>query len=371
MTKFPSTTAGDLLRGHIDMADRMRLKRTEIEAYYERIAFPQDRRIFEVTSLSDDEKITYLKLLKKHHIVTIPFENLSLHYSWHRVVHVQPRHLFNKVVANKDGRGGYCMEVNSLFHVLLLSLGYNVFMAGARVYSPARQAYGGFSHCVNIVRTSNTQYLVDVGFGANGPSSAIPLHTEQEHSHVGPARMRLVRESLAQYVNQDCKVWIYQHKIDEGASWVPMYSFVDFEFIPDDICCINLGPSTMTTSWFTQKIVVTRFTTAAERDVRSEKFGYTEELSRPMDQISGTLIINHDQLKWRHGGHTILNKEFRNDQERIDALQQYFGIVLSTEDREAIRGAIGQVAGQIMPISISTSSQCGRNTNLQDGLEGE
>ncbi|KAH6653349.1 hypothetical protein BKA67DRAFT_659973 [Truncatella angustata] len=326
------------------MADRMRFDESQIQSYYNRIALPEDKRHFSVTSLSDVDKLMYLDLLKKHHLVTVPFENLTLHYSWHRVIDVSIRHLFSKIVTYNNGRGGYCMEVNSLFHILLLSLGYDVFMAGARVYSPERKVYGGFSHCVNIVNIGGVRYFVDVGFGANGPLFAVPLQLGQEHVHVTPARVRLVREPIVQNVNQDSKVWIYQHKINAESDWVPMYCFVDFEFILEDIRGMNLSPSKSVTSWFTQKIVVTRFTTKREVQDDGDLKPVEKALnSGPSDEIDGALIIDHNKLKWRRDGRNILEQTFANDQERINALERYFGVSLTVEDREAIRGTAGEI----------------------------
>jgi arylamine N-acetyltransferase len=170
------------------------------------------------------------------------------------VVDVNPRRFFGKISKQK-GRGGYCMEANSLLHTLLLTLGSDVYMAGTGVYDPGRKSYGGFTHCGNMLRIRKARYMVDVGFGANGPSAAMPLQFEREHTHFAPAKMRLVHKAMAQNVNQDFRVWIYQHKIDERAVWVSMHCFVDFEFILEDIQHTNFSPSTSRSSFFAQKVV--------------------------------------------------------------------------------------------------------------------
>ncbi|KAK6070671.1 arylamine n-acetyltransferase 1 [Seiridium cupressi] len=327
------------------MADRMRFDDSQLADYYARIALPKDKHSLSTGNLSNEEQLRYLELLKKHHLVNIPFENLTLHYSWHRVVDVKPRHLFSKIV-KQNGRGGYCMEVNSLFHTLLLTLGFNVYMAGARVYDPGRKFYGGFSHCVNIVQIGGIQYMVDVGFGANGPSSVIPLQPGHEQAHIEPARMRLVHEPIAQNVNQDCKVWIYQHKIDDQAGWVPMYCFVDFEFLLEDIRGMNLSPSKSPSSFFRHKILTTRFTTT--REVHVDKDLRPKEALEFGGEIDGALIIDHDKLKWRRNGKTVLERTLESEEERLTALKKYFGIQLAVEDREAIRGTVGAISTKSM-----------------------
>ncbi|KAI1843434.1 hypothetical protein JX265_013316 [Neoarthrinium moseri] len=326
------------------MADRPRFSKTQLGQYLDRIAVPAEHRLYDVSGIADGDKFKYLSLLEKHHLIRIPFENLTLHYSWHRVIDVSPRHLFSKVVAHPSrGRGGYCMEVNTLFHTLLLSLGFDVSMAGARVYDPGRQRYGGFSHCVNIVTVAGVQYMVDVAFGANGPTRPVPMEPGHEGVHIEPASVRLVNEPIPQNLNQRSKVWIYQHRINEHADWVPMYCFVDLEFIPEDIRAMNLSPWKSPTSFFTQKIIVTRFTTAAE-DISSPSPGVPNEAAVLDCGIDGALIVDHDKFKWRRNGVTVLERTFDSDDERLDYLRRYFGIELADEDADAIAGTAGQIS---------------------------
>lgn len=84
-----------------------------------------------------------LKTLQKHHLAAIPFENLSLHYSSHRTISLDPEDLFEKIVVQR--RGGYCMENNLLFGIVLRSLGYCVYGAGGRVsHAISHRPGGGF-----------------------------------------------------------------------------------------------------------------------------------------------------------------------------------------------------------------------------------
>lgn len=77
--------------------------------------------------------IKYLTALHVHQISTVPYENLTLHYSVeHRVV-LDPQFLFNKIVSDARGRGGYCMENSIFFNHVLRALGFQVYTAGVRV----------------------------------------------------------------------------------------------------------------------------------------------------------------------------------------------------------------------------------------------
>lgn len=359
------------------MAGRPRYTPAELGQYFDRIGLPLQHRLLSVQAPPlrdhDDLKLAHLALLLKHHLVRVPFENLTQHYSWHGVVDVSPRHLFRKIVlgpqhgpGHGSNRGGYCMEANSLFHTVLLSLGYDVYMAGARIYDAASQRYGGFTHCVNIVTIAGARYMVDVGFGANGPTRPVPLRAAgseaekiaEEHiiPQIAPASVRLLHDPIPQQVNQDCRVWIYQHRIHAGADWIPMYCFVDFEFLLEDIRGMNLSPWRSPHSWFTRKIVTVRFTT--DREVllppppsAEEDGGQAKGTGSPEDgeaaaegEIDGAIILFEDTLKWRRGGETKFEIKFKSEGERLGALERCFGIVFDEEDRGAIRGTVSEIS---------------------------
>lgn len=61
----------------------------------------------------------YLDNLVKAHQCTIPFENLAVTL-WNEPVSIEPHKLMDKLL--HKGRGGYCFELNGLFHLLLRSL---------------------------------------------------------------------------------------------------------------------------------------------------------------------------------------------------------------------------------------------------------
>ena len=110
----------------------------QIKAYFDRIELPEEKRQYAVADENPHVQLEYLTLLQKHHLVHIPFENLTLHYSPYRQISIHPEALFRKIVSDKNGRGGYCMENNRLFNTLLRSIGYTLFSAGARVFDGGR-----------------------------------------------------------------------------------------------------------------------------------------------------------------------------------------------------------------------------------------
>jgi len=85
--------------------------------------------------------MSYLGLLQRHHLTNVPFENLSLHYSPSRHISLHPQALFHKIVEG-NGIGGYCMELNGAFGILLRSLGYKIYSMGAHVHDG--KEFGGW-----------------------------------------------------------------------------------------------------------------------------------------------------------------------------------------------------------------------------------
>lgn len=90
------------------------------------------------------------------------------------------------------------MENNCFFGIILRSLGFNVFSAGARVNTGSSRTgegeWEGWSHMVNIVTlSSGLKYMLDVGFGGNGPIQPLLLDPSAALTqHIAPAEARLV-----------------------------------------------------------------------------------------------------------------------------------------------------------------------------------
>ena len=101
-----------------------------------------------------------LRELQVAHLLTVPFENLSIHTK--EPIVLDDNALFEKIVRRR--RGGFCYEANGLFAALLRALGFDVKMLSAGA-ADAEGGYGpDFDHMALMV-TLNDRWLVDVGFG--------------------------------------------------------------------------------------------------------------------------------------------------------------------------------------------------------------
>jgi len=99
----------------------------ETERYLERINY----------SDKTEPEIEVLKALQKKHLLSVPFENLDIHYKV--PIELDLANVFKKVVIER--RGGFCYELNGIFHELLNSIGFNVKMISARVFDQKQQIF--------------------------------------------------------------------------------------------------------------------------------------------------------------------------------------------------------------------------------------
>lgn len=100
-----------------------------------------------------------LRQLHKCHVMSIPFEALDVQIG--RKIELKPEQLFDKVITNK--RGGYCYELNYLFHSLLNEIGFDNYLISARIFNEGK--YGPEYDHMSIIVNLNELWLVDVGFG--------------------------------------------------------------------------------------------------------------------------------------------------------------------------------------------------------------
>ena len=127
-----------------------------------------------------------LRRLQRAHVTTVPFENLSIVGTPHRSenrrgVDLSPAALYEKIVERK--RGGYCFELNGLFHDLLAALGYEVDRLAARVTSALQTPANHHPLLVHL----DEPVLVDVGTGPPMSRRPLPLDSTPRTDKAGVA----------------------------------------------------------------------------------------------------------------------------------------------------------------------------------------
>lgn len=114
------------------------------------------------------ENLSELQLL---HLQNVPFENLDVIRNVPIYLNLQT--IYEKVVERR--RGGFCYELNGLFHSLLVALDYDVQLISATVLKPNGEWAKADTHATLLVYLDQP-YLVDVGFGAATPRIPVPLN---------------------------------------------------------------------------------------------------------------------------------------------------------------------------------------------------
>jgi N-hydroxyarylamine O-acetyltransferase len=128
-----------------------------------------------------------LRALQVAHLLTVPFENLSIHAG--QPIVLDDDALFTKIVGNR--RGGFCYEANGLFAALLRALGFDVAMLAAEVANAEGEFGPNFDHMALLVSLEQ-RWLVDVGFG---DSFLEPLRLDHSGEQVqGDRAYRILRD---------------------------------------------------------------------------------------------------------------------------------------------------------------------------------
>ena len=149
-----------------------------------------------------------LRDLQVAHLLTVPFENLSIHAR--EPVVLEDGALFAKIVGR--GRGGFCYEANGLFAALLRALGFDVVMLSAEVAN-AEGGFGPpFDHMALLV-TLDQRWLVDVGFGDSFLEPLLLDARGEQAQDGGPYR-----------IHPDGPYLMLMRRVDDGG-WKTQYRF--------------------------------------------------------------------------------------------------------------------------------------------------
>ncbi len=184
-----------------------------------------------------------LRQLQVAHLLTVPFENLSIHDK--EAIVLETEALFEKIVENR--RGGFCYEVNGLFAALLSGLGFQVEMLAAEVAKSDGGFGPNFDHMALMV-TLERRWLVDVGFG---DSFREPLLLDELGAQVQDER-------AYQIIPDGTKLILKQR--DQSDLWTTQYRFTlqPYEFADyAEMCRFH---QTSPLSHFMQKRVCSRIT---------------------------------------------------------------------------------------------------------------
>ena len=231
-----------------------------------------------------------LRALQVAHLLTVPFENLSIHAG--QAILLEDDALFSKIVTNR--RGGFCYEANGLFAGLLRTLGFAVAMLSAEVANPGGEFGPDFDHMALEVQLER-RWLVDVGFG---DSFIEPLLLDERgEQRQGSRAYRIIPEGN----------YLVLMRQDEGEEWTAQYRFTLNHYTYADYAEMCRYHQTSPESHFTRSRICSRATGEGRITLSDMRFITTS--------ISGGNQIRYERT-------------LTDDAEYADILREQFGIVM-------------------------------------------
>ncbi|XP_046696291.1 arylamine N-acetyltransferase, pineal gland isozyme NAT-10-like isoform X1 [Silurus meridionalis] len=126
-----------------------------LQEYFRRIRF---------SGVYEKPDLATLRTVHKLHVMSISFENLSVHCGERNTMDLQI--VYEKIV--KNHRGGWCCENNLLFSWVLREMGYKYTTLGCKVFNTLKNDFNPFnSHLINMVEIEGKPYIADVSFGVS------------------------------------------------------------------------------------------------------------------------------------------------------------------------------------------------------------
>jgi N-hydroxyarylamine O-acetyltransferase len=228
-----------------------------------------------------------LRQLHVAHLLSVPFENLSIH-SGEPIV-LEDNALFEKIVLRR--RGGFCYELNGLFAALLRALGFHVTMLSAGVANVAGQFGPEFDHMALLV-THSERWLADVGFG---DLFVEPLLMDK--------RVEQTQGQQAYRIDESDDGRLILMRFGEGTEWQAQYRFNLEPHEYADFGAMCRYHQTSPESSFTRRRICTRatergrvtlsdmqFITTIGRDRHERELGNASEYAGVLRQQFGIMV---------------------------------------------------------------------------------
>ncbi len=232
------------------------------------------------------------------HQCSIPFENLDI-FEKQLNVSLGIGDLFKKIICS--ARGGYCFELNALFHALLTEIGYEVTPCVGRSLKDRGYIYP-FTHRALIVSLDGQKLFCDVGYGGPMPPCSIPLIDGYEVSSHGQT-FKIQRDKGSWwklfYLGNTQELEDARATGKPERTPVPVVAFLDEPMELTDFVVLSHFCATSPLSVFTQWRMVNLRTPDGNKSITANAF------TRVSKQKSETLQIEDDaQL------HQLLKDEF-------------------------------------------------------------
>lgn len=196
-----------------------------------------------------------------------------------------------------------------------------------------------------VILEDGSVWSCDVGFGGDGPTSPLALSATPEQepeviTNLGSQEVRLRKDVFPETVRREMNlVWLYEYRNGKDSAWNTYYAFSESEASDWDLQCANFWVVSHPDSFQRKQILSVKFIRGnlqeeITKSVESEPNGKTyDEVT-----VVGKIMLADDVVKRNMGGKTELVKQCKTEKERIEALEEYFGIYFTHEEQHGIKG---------------------------------
>ncbi|KAF2030109.1 arylamine N-acetyltransferase 2 [Setomelanomma holmii] len=278
----------------------------------------------------------FIEQLHTHMISAISYENLWLHYNPTHTNFINPQETYQNIVGNRRGRGGYCFQVSIFFNHVLRGLGFPAYLAPVRIRHRVdgvpQGDYSGWVHLVNLITlTDGSKWSLDVGFGGDGMTAPVPLVHDRPQTNMGSQEVRLWHDWIPSQLHrtEEAKLWIYQYRNDAQQDWNSFFAFSEAEAMFADFHNLNWYTGSHPESFQTFTCIVVKF-------LRRPKSG--SEGNDGDQEIYGKRMLVNGVVKENLGGKTKVVEDCKTEEQRLEALKKWFGMIFTEEEKNGIRG---------------------------------
>ncbi|KAK0469337.1 cysteine proteinase [Desarmillaria tabescens] len=318
----------------------------EVIQWLESIGYRHELTESDIASGRFQTTLENLHVLNRLHLVAFPFENCDMHYTSDHSMDVTPQGMFRCAILR--GRGSYSFGLNTLFLGMLRGLGYRAYAGSARVNESSPRKLGPLSHMILLVQPdSETHFqpvcLVDVGFG--GTCLTRPIYLRDCAIVMGATsseKHRLIRAphpSSSMDSQDSALLWHLQisRSGKSESSWKTLYAFSESESFPEDFMRASVYISQIPSeSIFWKNLICVRYFVVDGEEQR--RLGLE---SRAKDVHLGKYILFGNEIRRSVGSCQQVLQTFRSEEDRIQALRDYFGFDI---DDKAVCNIVGRAA---------------------------
>ncbi|KAF5536441.1 arylamine n-acetyltransferase [Fusarium phyllophilum] len=153
---------------------------------------------------------------------------------------------------------------------------------------------------------------------------------------MGIQNARFIHDFTPGQVSQapEHKMWQYQCRNSSSQPWETFYSFSDMvEWLPPDFAVVNYFTAMSSKSAAVTSICVVKFMRRPTANSTNDHGNDSQD-----QEVYGKRILLNESIKENLGGKTKVIHKCRDEEERVEALETWFGIRLTEEEALSIKG---------------------------------